>query len=91
MPSFFLSRASTHDSFTFDLQFLHEMRHKVFLSKIVCEIFHFRFRFVLYESLYFSSTKWMESLTLKTITSFKIKIIERRSERHQKEAGIFYF
>ena len=37
---FFLSRAPTHHSFTFNLRFL------VRLSKIVCEIFRFRFRFV---------------------------------------------
>ena len=43
---FFLSRGSTHHSFTFNLQFLHELKHKVRLFKTVCGIFHFRFRFV---------------------------------------------
>ena len=43
---FFLSRAPTHHSFTFNLQFLCELKHKVRLSKTVCGIFHFRFRFV---------------------------------------------
>ena len=43
---FFLSRAPTHHSFTFNLRFLHELKHKVRLSKTVCGIFHFRFRFV---------------------------------------------
>ena len=43
---FFLSRAPTHHSFTFNLRFLYELKHKVRLSKIVCGIFHFRFRFV---------------------------------------------
>ena len=43
---FFLSRAPTHHSFTFNLRFLYELKHKVRLSKTVCEIFHFRFRFV---------------------------------------------
>ena len=43
---FFLSRAPTHHSFTFNLQFLYELKHKVRLSKTVYEIFHFRFRFV---------------------------------------------
>ena len=43
---FFLSRASTHHSFTFNLRFLYELKHKVRLSKTVCGIFHFRFRFV---------------------------------------------
>ena len=42
---FFLSRAQTHHSFTFHLQFLYELKHKVCLSKTVCGIFYFRFRF----------------------------------------------
>ena len=43
---FFLSRAPTHHSFTFNLWFLYELKHKVRLSKTMCGIFHFRFRFV---------------------------------------------
>ena len=43
---FFLSRAPTHHSFTFNLWFLYELKHKVCLSKTMCEIFHFRFRFI---------------------------------------------
>ena len=43
---FFLSRAPTLHSFTFDLRFLYELKHKVHLSETVCGIFHFRFRFV---------------------------------------------
>ena len=43
---FSLSRAPTHHSFTFNLRFLYELKHKVRLSKTVCGIFHFRFRFV---------------------------------------------
>ena len=43
---FFLSRAPTHHSFTFNLRFLYELKHKVHLSKITWGIFHFRFRFV---------------------------------------------
>ena len=43
---FFLSRAPTHHSSPFNLRFLHELKHKVRLSKTVCGIFHFRFRFV---------------------------------------------
>ena len=42
---FFISRAPTHHSFTFNLRFLYEPKHKVCLSKTVCGIFHFRFRF----------------------------------------------
>ena len=40
---FFLSRAPTHHSFTFNLRFLHELKHKVRLSKTVSGIFYFRF------------------------------------------------
>ena len=43
---FFLSRAPTHHSFTFNLRFLHELKRKVHFSKTVCGTFHFRFRFV---------------------------------------------
>ena len=43
---FFLSRAPTHHSFTFNLRFLYELRRKVRLSKTVCGIFHFRLCFV---------------------------------------------
>ena len=43
---FSLSQAPTHDSFTFNLRFLYELRHKVRLSKTVCGILHFRFRIV---------------------------------------------
>ena len=39
----FLPRNPTHHSFTFDLRFLYELKHKVRLSKTVCAIFHFRF------------------------------------------------
>ena len=42
----FLLRAPLHHSFTFYLQFLYEPKHKVRLSKTLCGIFHFRFRFV---------------------------------------------
>ena len=40
---FFLLRAPTHYSFTFNLRFLYELKHKVCLSKTMCGIFHFRF------------------------------------------------
>ena len=38
-------RDPTHHSFTFNLRFLYEQKYKVRLSKTVCGIFHFRFRF----------------------------------------------
>ena len=43
---FFLSRAPTHHSFTFNLRFLDELKRKVPFSKTVCGIFHFRSSFV---------------------------------------------
>ena len=42
----FCSRAPIHYSFTFNLRFLYELKHKVRFFKTMCEIFHFRFRFV---------------------------------------------
>ena len=35
-------QAPTHHSFTFNLRFLYQLKHKVRLSKTVCGIFHFR-------------------------------------------------
>ena len=42
----FFSRALTRQIFTFNLQFLYELKHKVPLFKCVCAIFYFYFRFV---------------------------------------------
>ena len=41
-----LSRAPIQNSFTFNLWFLYELKHKACLSKPGSGIFHFRFRFV---------------------------------------------
>ena len=43
---FFFREPQLTNSFTFNLRFLYELKHKVCLSKTVCGIFHFRFRFV---------------------------------------------
>ena len=43
---FFLSQAPTHDSFTFNLQFSYELKHKVHLSETVCGNLCFWFLFV---------------------------------------------
>ena len=66
---FFLWRAPTHHSFTFNLLFLCELKHKVRLSKTVCGILHFWFHFVFIKVL----TLWLQNV----IIPFKIKIIER--------------
>ena len=42
---FFLSRAPTHHNFAFNLRFLYKLKHKGRLSKTICGIFHFQFRF----------------------------------------------
>ena len=42
----FSLQAPPHGSFTFYLQFLHELKPKVHLSKSVCGILHFRICFV---------------------------------------------
>ena len=68
---FFLLRAPTHYHFTFNSQFLLELNQKVCLSKTVCGIFHFQFRFVFIKVYIFCSTKFMDSLTLKRHNPFK--------------------
>ena len=47
-----LLRAPNHHSFTFNLPFLYELKHKAFLSKIVCEIFFYPFFFVFTKVLF---------------------------------------
>ena len=42
----FLSRAPTHQSFTFNLWFLYKVKYKVRLSETVCQIIYFSFHFV---------------------------------------------
>ena len=56
---FFLSRAPTHHSFTLNLRFLYELKRKVGLSKTVCGIFHFRFRFIFIKVyIFFQQNAW---------------------------------
>ena len=43
---FFLSLGPNHQSFTFNMRFLYELKHMVRLSKSMCGIVHFRSRFV---------------------------------------------
>ena len=62
---FFLLRAPTHHSFTFNSQLLYELKYKVHLSKTVSGIFHFRFSLVFIKIYIFSSTKTIDSFTLK--------------------------
>ena len=74
---FFLSRAPTHHNFIFNLQFLFELKHIVRLSKIMCGIFHFRFRFA-FIKVYIFVQQNARTLTLKNvIIPFIIKITEK--------------
>ena len=74
---FFFWRASTDHSFTFNLRFLYELKHKVRLSKTVRGIFHLRFRFVFIKVYIFvQQNAWALSLRNAIIPS-KIKIIEK--------------
>ena len=61
----FLSRAPTHHSFTFNLWFIYELRHKVRLSKTVRGIFYFRLRFVFIKVYIFvqqiAYTRWLQN------------------------------
>ena len=68
---FFLSQAPTNHSSTFNLRFLHELNHKARVSKTVWD-FPFSIPFCFYLSLYFYSTKCMDSLTLKLHNSFQV-------------------
>ena len=43
---FFHSQAPANHSLIFNLQFLYKLKHMVDPSKIMCGIFHFRFRLI---------------------------------------------
>ena len=59
----FLLGTLTHHSFTFNLRFLYELKHKVRLSKTMCEIFHFRSRFVFVKvCIFVQQNAWILSL-----------------------------
>ena len=69
---FFLSLAPIHHSFTFNLRFLYELKHKVRLTKTVGRGgVPFFIPFCFYQSLYFCSAKCMDSFTLKSHNFFQ--------------------
>ena len=74
---FFLSRALTHHSFTFNLRFLYELYFKFRLSKAVCRIFHFQFRFVFINVYIFIQQNAWALWLRNVVIPFKIKIIEK--------------
>ena len=86
---FFLSQTPTHHSFTFNLRFLYELKHKVRLSKTVCVIFRFRFRFAFTKVYIFVQqnawTLWLQ----KVIIPFKIKIIEKSHTQFYSQTSDF--
>ena len=55
----------THHSFTFHLRFLHELTHKVLLSKNLCGIFHLNFWFAFIKVYIFVQVKalaiWLQN------------------------------
>ena len=73
----FLSRAPTHESFTFNLRFLYRLKHKVRLSKTICGIFDFRSRLLLLKFIILFK-KMHELFNFKNVRiPMKIKIIEK--------------
>ena len=74
---FLLSRAPTHHNFTFELQFLYELKHKICLFKTVCVIFHFRFRFFFIKIYIFDQQNPSNVWLWNAIIPSKIKIIEK--------------
>ena len=70
--SLFSFEGSNSSQFTFNSQFLYELKHKVYLSKTVCGIFHFRIRLVFIQVCIFVQQKaW--SFTLKHYNSSQNK------------------
>ena len=64
-------------SFNFNLQFLYQLKHMVHLSKAEYQILGFSILSPFYVTLYFCSTKSIDTLTLKCQISFQKKIIQK--------------
>ena len=74
---FFLSRAPTHHSFTFNLWFLYGLKHKVLLSGTVWEAFDFWLCFFFIKVYIFvHQNAWIRCLQ-NVIIPLKIKITEK--------------
>ena len=69
---FFLSRAPTNHTFTFNCLFLYELKHMVQLSRTVRGIFHFRFRLIFIVYIFVQQKTWT-LLALKRHNSFQNK------------------
>ena len=72
-PFFFLSRVPTYHSFTFNLRFLYDPKHKVCLPKTMCRIFHFRIRFVFIKDIHREKAPLNETTT--KITNMDIWVV----------------
>ena len=86
---FFLSCAPTHHSFTFNLRFFYELRHKVRLCKTVCGFFRFRFRFVVIKVYIFVQQNTWTLWLWNVIISFKFKAIEKPHTQFCSHNSIF--
>ena len=64
--------------FNFNLQFLYQLMHMVYLSKTVCGIFHFQFCLIFIEIYIFVQQNMFVLFDFKNvIIPFKIKVIEK--------------
>ena len=81
---FFLLRAPTHHSLTFNLRFLFELHHKVCLSKTVCGIFCFQFRFIFITSAFYNLRQYLacENLFKKMKNAFYFTSKENKFSRY---------
>ena len=82
---FFLPWAPTHHSFTFNLRLLHELEHKVRLSKTVSGIFHFVFIKVY---IFVQQNAWALWYFLDIIIPFKTEMIEKPHTISLLELGL---
>ena len=85
---FFLSRAPTHQSFTFNLRFLYELRHKARLFKTVRGIFHFRFRLVFIKVYIFVQQNACNSL--KKCPLYRVLHFSSKKRQQKVRSGIFF-
>ena len=90
MPSFFFCKFQLITVLHLNLLFLYELKGKFRLSKSVCGIFHFQFRFVFIKT-YFFSRKHIDSLTLKSHNYFQNKNNRKATHSFAPRPLIFKF
>ena len=89
MPPFFFRELQLIKSFTFNLRFLYELRHKARLFKTVCEIFHFRFRLVFIKVYIFVQQNACSSL--KKCPLYRVLHFSSKKRQQKVRWGIFFF